>query len=249
MSGHSKWSTIKRKKGKADEARGRLFTKLIREITVAARNGGGDIEANARLRTAVATARANNMPGDNIDRAIRKGTGEEPGVHYDEFSYEAFGPRGVALLIQVMTDNKNRTASEVRHILSRNGAHMGEPGSVSRLFEEKGIITVEKGKAEEDVLLAVVLEAGAEDMKEEDGTFEITTEPENLEPVRSALETNGIEYEEAEVARVPLTTVRLEGDEARRALRIVESLEDNDDVQKVFANFDIPDHVMEEIAG
>ena len=249
MSGHSKWSTIKRKKGKADAARGRLFTKLIREITVAARSGGGDPEANPRLRTAVTLAKSNNMPGDNIDRAIRKGTGEEPGVHYDEFSYEAFGPKGVGILIQVLTDNKNRTASEVRHILTRHGAHMGEPGSAARLFEEKGLITVEKGKVEEEALLAVVLEAGAEDMKEEDETFEITTAPENLEAVREALEKTGIEYAEAELARVPQMTVLLEGDEARRILRIVESLEENDDVQKVFANFDIPDSVMEEIAG
>lgn len=248
MSGHSKWATIKRKKGKADAARGRIFTRLIREITIAARHGGGDPAGNPRLRTAIMAAKSSNMPGDNIERAIRKGTGAEPGVTYEECTFEAYGPGGVGILVLVQTDNKNRTVGEVRHIFTKHGGRMGEPNSAARLFEEKGIITVDKSKADEDTLLALALEAGAEDMKEEDGTFEISTLPSSFYAVREALEARQIPCESAEIARVPITAVRLEGDDARKVLRLVEAVEEQEDVQKVFANFDIPDHVLEEIA-
>ena len=249
MSGHSKWSTIKRKKGKLDAQRGRVFTKLIREITVAARHGGGDPVGNPSLRSAMAAARAANMPMENIERAIRRGTGEEPGVQYEELVYEAFAPGGTALLIKVLTDNKNRTGGEVRHILTRYGARMGEPGSVSRLFAERGLISVPAATGvEEDSLMELILEAGADDMELDDGVFEIRTSPHALEPVREALEKARIAYESAEVARVAHMPVRLEGDDARKVLRVVEALEEQDDVQNVFANFDIPDSVMEEMA-
>jgi YebC/PmpR family DNA-binding regulatory protein len=249
MSGHSKWSTIKRKKGKLDAARGRVFTKLIREITVAARNGGGDANGNPTLRSAMIAARAANMPMENIERAIRRGTGEEPGVHYDEAVYEAFAPGGTAILIKVLTDNKNRTSSEIRHILTRHGARMGEPGSVSRLFMERGVIEVPLAAGmDEDAIMAVVLDAGADDLIVEDGICEIKTAPENLEPVREALEKSKIAYESAEVARIAHVTVRLEGEEAKRILKVMEALEEQDDVQKVFANFDIPESMMEEMS-
>jgi YebC/PmpR family DNA-binding regulatory protein len=249
MSGHSRWSTIKRKKGKADAQRGRLFTKLIRELTVSARAGGGDPDANPRLRTAVAAARQANMPQENIDRAVRRGTGDEPGVSYEEAVYEAYGPGGVAIMVEVLTDNRKRTASEVRHILTKYGARMGEPGSVGRLFEQRGLLTVERDQADEDRLMEVALEAGAEDIKEEQSYFEITTAPEALEGVRAALEESSIRYESAELARIPQHTVKLESDEARRILRIVESLEEQEDVQKVFCNFDISYEEMEKIAA
>lgn len=248
MSGHSKWSTIKRRKGKADAARGRIFTRLIREITIAARHGGGDPNGNPRLRAALTTAKQSNMPNDNIERAIRKGTGAEPGVTYEECTFEAYGPGGVGILVLVQTDNKNRTVGEVRHIFTKHGGRMGEPNSAARLFEEKGIITVDKGKVDEDTLLALVLDAGAEDMKEEDGAFEISTAPGRFYAVRDALEGKQIAFESAEVARVPVTTVRLDGDDARKVLRLVEAVEEQEDVQKVFANFDIPDSVLEEIS-
>lgn len=250
MSGHSKWSTIKRKKGKLDAQRGRIFTKLIREITVAARNGGGDPAGNPTLRSAMIAARAANMPMDNIERAIRRGTGEEPGVQYEEAVYEAYAPGGTAILIKTLTDNKNRTGGEVRHILTRFGARMGEPGSVSRLFAERGLISVPVADGvDEDRLMELVLDAGAEDMELDDGVFEIRTTPGALEPVREALEKASIAYESAEVARVAHLSVRLEGDEAKKVLRVMEALEEQDDVQKVWANFDIDESVMEELAG
>ncbi len=248
MSGHSKWSTIKRKKGKLDQQRGKLFTKLIREITVAARTGGGDPDANPRLRTAIENARAANMPAVNIEKAIKRGTGELPGVAYEEHTYEGYGPQGVAILIEVLTDNRNRTTSEIRHILSKNGGHLGEAGCVSWMFHLKGSITVEKEKVNEDELMALALEAGAEDVKDEADYFEIVTAPGDLEKVKKALDERGIEYSSAQLTRSPQTVVRVEGKHAEQVLRLMDAIEEHDDVQRVYANFDVPDEVMERMS-
>jgi len=244
MSGHSKWSTIKRKKGAKDAARSKVFSKLIKEVTVAARLGGGDLNGNPRLRLAVGKARAANMPADNIKRAIQKGTGELEGVHYDEILYEAFGPGGVAILIEAMTDNRNRTVGEVRHVLDRNGGNLAQTGAVSHLFTIAGSISVEAGKVDEDTVMAAALEGGADDVRSDGETYEILTPPGLLEAVCQALDAAGIVYETAEIARIPTTTVALEGGKAHTMLKMMDLLEDLDDVQKVYANFDISEDEM-----
>ncbi len=249
MSGHSKWSTIKRKKGKADQERGRVFTKLIKEITVAARFGGGDADANPRLRTAILAAKSSSMPADNIKRAIQKGTGELEGVSYDEITYEGYGPGGVAVLVQVLTDNKNRVVAEVRHLFSKYGGNMGETGSVGWIFSKCGVIEVESSKISEDTLLELALESGATDMTTEGDIFEITTPVAAFEAVRSAIEAKGIPMASAEVTLVPSTTVKLEGKHAESMIKLMDALEDNDDVQKVYANFDIDDATLERLSA
>jgi YebC/PmpR family DNA-binding regulatory protein len=245
MSGHSKWSTIKRKKGKADAQRGRIFTRLIKEITVAARNGGGDPDSNPRLRTAIQSAKDANMPSDNIDRAIKKGTGELPGVKYEEFTYEGYGPNGEAILVETLSDNKNRTTADIRHIFTKYNGSLGESGCVAWIFEQKGYILVDEGKCDEETIFDVALEAGADDIRSENGSFEIITMPEHFETVRQAIADHGIEYAQAEVNKLPKNLVQLDGNEAQKTLRLMEALEDHDDVQKVYANFDIDESIME----
>lgn len=246
MSGHSKWSQIKRKKGKTDAARGKLFTKLIREISVAARMGGPDPSANARLRLAVQAARDNNMPMDNIHKAIKKATGEGDGARFDELSYEGYGPKGFALLIETLTDNKNRTTAEIRHVLTKHNGNLGENGCVAWLFQKKGVIWVSKEQCDEETLLGVVLDAGAEDVKDEEDGFEVTCAPENFETLCETLKERNIPYQSAEIQNIPSTLVALEDHDARMALKVVEMLESLDDVQRVSANFDIPDEIMHE---
>ncbi|HEV2881740.1 MAG TPA: YebC/PmpR family DNA-binding transcriptional regulator [Pyrinomonadaceae bacterium] len=245
MSGHSKWHTIKHKKGALDAKRGKLFTKLIKELTVAARTGGGDPEANARLRKAVSDAKAGNMPNDTIARAIRRGTGEEEGVNYDEITYEGTGPGGVAIIVEAMTDNRNRTVAEIRHAFSKYGGNLGVSGSQSWNFEKKGYIVVEKAAKSEDELFEIVTEAGAEDLRDDEDNFEIITTPEEFEAVHEAVKKAGIEPQVAEVEMVPKSYVKLEGADARQMLKLMEILEDHDDVQKVSANFDIDEAEME----
>jgi YebC/PmpR family DNA-binding regulatory protein len=249
MSGHSKWSTIKRKKGAADAKRGKVFTKIIKEIIIAARSGGGDMNANPRLRTAVLAAKAENMPRDNIDRAIKKGTGELEGVNYEEFTYEGYGPGGVAMLLEVLTDNKNRTVADVRHIFSKQNGNLGEAGCVSWVFEKKGLISFDKTGVDEDRLIEVALDAGALDVKDTGKEFDVTTPPGTFEEVKKKLETTGFKSTYGEVTMVPQTTVRLSGKEAEQMLRLMEGLEDSDDVQKVYANFDIADEEMERLSA
>jgi YebC/PmpR family DNA-binding regulatory protein len=249
MSGHSKWSTIKRKKGAADAKRGKAFTKIIKEIMVAARMGGGDVNANPRLRTAVLAARAENMPKDNIDRAIKKGTGELEGVTYEEFTYEGYGPGGVAMMLEVLTDNKNRTVADVRHVFSKHSGNLGEAGCVSWMFEKKGLILVDKTGVDEDKLLEVALDAGALDVKDNGKEFEVTVSPSSFEEVRKKLEEAGYKPTYSDVTMVPQTTVRLAGKEAEQMLKLMEGLEDSEDVQKVYANFDIADEVMERLSA
>ena len=244
MSGHSKWHSIKHKKGALDAKRGKLFTKFIKEITVAARSGGGDPDANARLRKAISDAKAGNMPNDTIDRAVRRGTGEEEGVHYEEITYEGYGPGGVALLIQSMTDNRNRTVAEIRHIFSKNGGNLGESGSVGWMFEKKGYIVVNKSAKPEEELFDIVIEAGADDLRDDEDNFEIITSPDNFESVSTALKGAGIETQVAEIEMVPQNYIKLEGGDARQMLKLMEALEDHDDVQKVSANFDISEADM-----
>jgi len=244
MSGHSKWHSIKHKKGALDAKRGKLFTKFIKEITVAARSGGGDPEGNARLRKAIADAKAGNMPNDTIDRAIRRGTGEEAGVSYDEITYEGYGPGGVALMVQSMTDNRNRTVAEIRHIFSKNGGNLGESGSVGWMFEKKGYIVVDKGAKSEEELFDLAIEAGADDLRDDEDTFEIITSPEAFDGVLAAIKKAGIEPQVAEVEMMPQNYVHLEGGDARQMLKLMEALEDHDDVQKVSANFDISEADM-----
>ncbi len=249
MSGHSKWSTIKRKKGKADAERGRMFTRLIKEITVAARSGGGDPESNPRLRTAVNTAKAANMPADNIKRAIQKGTGELPGTTYEETTYEGYGPAGVAVYIEAMTDNKNRTVSEIRHIFSRFSGNLGENGCVAWMFEKQGIINVEISKCDEDTLMEIALEAGATDMTRQGDVFEIVAPWSDLDSVREAIEAKSIPVASYEVAMIPSNTVKLNEKQAETMLKLMEAIEDHDDVQNVWGNFDIDDKIMEKLAG
>jgi len=249
MSGHSKWSTIKRKKGALDAKRGKIFTKLIKEITVAARLGGGDPTGNPRLRTAIQAAKTANMPQDNINRAIAKGTGELEGVSYEEYAYEAYGPGGVAMLIQVLTDNRNRTGSDVRHIISRYSGSLAEPNAVAWNFEKKGFFVVPQEGVDEETLMDAVLEAGAEDMVPSDGQFEVQSSPEDFEDVREALEKKGIPLDSAEVTMIPKSTVQLEGKAAEQMLRLMEALEDSDDVQNVYANFDISMEEMEKVSA
>jgi YebC/PmpR family DNA-binding regulatory protein len=249
MSGHSKWSTIKRKKGAADAKRGKLFTKIIKEIMVAARFGGGDANANPRLRAAVLAAKAENMPKDNIERAIKKGTGELEGIHYEDLTYEGYGPGGVAMLLEVLTDNKNRTVADVRHVFSKHNGNLGESGCVSWMFEKKGLILVDKGGVDEDRLIEVALDAGALDVNDTGKEFEVKTDSANFEAVKKALDDAKIKASYAEVTMVPQTTVRLTGKEAEQMLKLMEGLEDSDDVQKVYANFDIPDEEMERLSA
>ncbi len=245
MSGHSKWSTIKRKKGAADAKRGQVFTRLIREITVAAKFGGGDPDGNPRLRTAIDAAKAENMPKDNIDRAIKKGTGELEGVSYEEITYEAYAPGGVAMLIEVMTDNKNRTAADVRHILSKRGGSLAKAGSVAYLFEGKGVFTVDKDGVDEEKLMEIALEAGAEDVKDEEDVFEVHCAPTDFNTVSLALEKAGIKPSASEVTKLPSTTVAVtDAGEAGRVLKLMDALDECDDVQQVFANFDINDELL-----
>ena len=249
MSGHSKWSTIKRKKGALDAKRGKIFTKLIKEITIAARLGGGDPDGNPRLRTAIQTAKGANMPQDNIARAIAKGTGELEGVNYEECAYEGYGPNGVAILISVLTDNRNRTGAEIRHILTKNNGTMAEPNAVAWNFEKKGLFLVLQESVDEETLMELALEAGAEDFESTDDLFEIHTSPDAFETVREALEQSEIPAESAELAMLPKSTVKLEGKEAEQMLRLMEALEDNDDVQNVYANFDISEEQMAEASA
>jgi YebC/PmpR family DNA-binding regulatory protein len=245
MSGHSKWHTIKHKKGAADAKRGKVFTRLIKELTVAARHGGGDPGLNPRLRTIIADAKAANMPRENIERAIRRGTGEEPGVHYEEITYEGYGPGGVALLIQSLTDNKNRTVGEVRFILGKYNGNLAAENSVAWMFTRKGQVFVEKDKADEEKLLNAALEAGADDMSDDGGVWEIICAPENFETVRDAVKALGVEPANAEVAMVPQNYVKLQGSDARTMLKLMEALDDHDDVQHVWANFDIEEKEIE----
>jgi YebC/PmpR family DNA-binding regulatory protein len=246
MSGHSKWHTIKHKKGALDAKRGKIFTKLIKEITVAARTGGtGDVDANARLRKAVTDAKAQNMPNDTIDRAVKRGTGELEGVNYDEITYEGYGIGGVAVLVETMTDNRNRTVAEIRHIFSKNGGNMGEAGSVAWMFDKKGYIVVDKAAKSEDELFEIVTEAGADDMQDEGDVFEIYTSPENYEAVDEAIKKAGIEPQASEISMIPQNYIKLEGEDARKMLKLYEAIDDNDDVQKVYANFDIDESEME----
>lgn len=249
MSGHSKWATIKRKKGKLDAERGRMFTKLIKEITVAARQGGGDPEANPRLRTAIATAKAANMPADNIKKAIHKGTGELPGVNYEEVTYEGYGPAGVAIYLTVTTDNKNRTVAEIRHIFSRFNGNLGENGCVSWMFEKKGVITVPTNVVDEDTLMEIALDAGALDLSNQGDVFEVATPANDLEKVRAALEKKSIPVQSAETTMIPQNTIRLDERQAETMLKLYEALEEHDDVQKVYANFDIDESLMNKLAG
>ncbi|HAO21617.1 MAG: transcriptional regulator [Desulfobacteraceae bacterium IS3] len=244
MSGHNKWSTIKHKKGAADARRGKIFTKLIKEITVAAKMGGGDPAANPRLRSAVLAAKAENMPKDNVERAIKKGTGELEGVTYEEITYEGYGPGGAAVLVEVMTDNKNRAVADIRHIFSKSGGNMGENGCVSWMFKKKGYFSIDKKAAEEDKLMEIALEAGAEDVRDDGDAFEVITAPEDFEAVKKALDTALIKYQDAEVTMLPQNTVSLQGKEAEQIMRLMEILEDNDDVQKAYTNADIPDDMM-----
>ena len=246
MSGHSKWHTIKHKKGALDAKRGKIFTKLIKEITVAARTGGsGDVDSNARLRKAVTDAKGLNMPNETIDRAIKRGTGQLEGVAYDEITYEGYGPSGVAVLVETMTDNRNRTVAEIRHVFSKNGGNMGEAGSVAWMFDKKGYIVVDKAAKSEDELFEIAIEAGADDMQDQGEVFELFTSPENFEAVSDAIKAAGIEPQAAEVSMIPQNYIKLEADDAKTMMKLYEALDDNDDVQKVYANFDIDESDME----
>jgi len=244
MSGHSKWATIKRKKAATDQARGKLFSKYIKEITIAARHGGGDPEANPRLRGAVAAAKAVNMPSANIDRAIKRGTGEIEGVSYEETQYEGYGPGGVALLVEVATDNRNRTAADVRHIFTKHGGNLGEAGSVSYLFKARGVILVDKSAASEDALIETVLDAGADDVNTEGESYEVLTPPGRLEAVKEALAAKNVPIQSAELTKISSIQVSLSEKDAELVLRLVDALEDHEDVQKVYANFNVPDEVL-----
>ena len=250
MSGHSKWSSIKHKKAKVDAARGKIFTRLIKELTVSARIGGGDPTMNPRLRTAIQTAKQANMPAKNIDSAIKKGTGELPGVVYEEVTYEGYGPGGVALYINTMTDNKNRTVAEIRHLLSKYGGNLGETGSVAWMFEKKGLIKVARENYDEEELFMIVIDAGAEDMETEDSDFyEIYTDADELANVQSKLEENDISLDSVDRTMIPKNTVNLDEKQAEQMLKLMEILDDHDDVQDIFANFDIDDEVIDKIAG
>jgi len=250
MSGHSKWSQIKHKKKAQDAKRGKLFTKLIREIMVAARIGGGDPAGNPRLRAAIEAAKSSNMPKENIERAIKKGTGELEGVTYEEVTYEGYGPGGVAVLVEALTDNRQRAVADVRHIFAKHGGNLGEPGSVAWMFEKKGIMTVEKTSIDEDTLMDVALEAGAEDLEDQGDSWEVRTSPREFETVRSKIEEAGIVLADAKVDMVPRNLVEIQDQrQAEQVLKLMDALEDNDDVQNVYANFDIPDEILERLGG
>ena len=244
MSGHSKWSSIKHKKGATDAKRGKIFSKLNKEITVAARTGGGDPSANPRLRTAIQAAKSENMPKDNIERAIKKGTGELEGVNYEESTYEGYGPGGAAVLIESLTDNRNRAVADIRHILTKGGGNLGENGCVSWMFDSKGYIDVEKKAVDEDKLMETAIEAGAEDVREDTDSFEIITEPGDFEAVKTAIDNASIPYVVAEITMLPHTTLELKGKQAEQMIKLMETLEDCDDVQKVYTNADIPDELV-----
>ena len=249
MAGHSKWAQIKHKKAHVDAKRGKIFSKIVKEIAVAARLGGGDVTGNPRLRNAIEKAKEENMPQDNIKRAIMKGTGELPGVSYEETLYEGYGPGGVGILIEALTDNKNRTTPEIRHIMSKHGGNMGDAGCVSWMFTKKGYILVEKSRIDEDSLMAAALEAGAEDMKNDpkEDSYEIISSPEDMDTIKDALETSGIPVSLAEITMLPTTYVTLDERSAEQMLKLVEILEDHDDTQNVYTNFDIPEEVMAKV--
>ncbi|HNY91437.1 MAG: putative transcriptional regulatory protein [bacterium ADurb.Bin431] len=247
MSGHSKWATIKRKKEKTDAARGRAFTRLIKEITIAARHGGGDETSNPRLRTAVLAAKAANMPAANIDRAVKRGTGELPGVNYEEITYEGYGPGGVAVYMEVLTDNKNRTVAEIRHLLSKYNGALGESGSVAWMFSKKGVIMVPSKNTTEDDLMMATLDAGADDIAAEEEYFRVTTEVNKLEAVKKALEAAKIGYESAEITMEPANQVKVEGKAAESVIKLMDALEEHEDIQNVYANFDIDEKTLEEM--
>jgi YebC/PmpR family DNA-binding regulatory protein len=249
MSGHSRWSQIKRKKGKTDVQRGKLFSKILREITVAARAGGGDPKGNMRLKAAIESARGANMPAENVKRAVQKGTGELPGEQYEEVTYEGYAPGGVAVLLNTLTDNKNRTGPEIRHIFEKQGGRMGTPGSVAWMFDRRGVIHVDAERIKEDDLLEIALDAGAVDVKQVEKAFEITTAPDEMERVRQGLEQKGVPVLEASAAFLPQNTVRVEGKDAAAVLRLIEALEEQDDVQSVYSNYDIPDEVLDAISA
>ncbi len=249
MSGHSKWSTIKRKKGATDAKRGKIFTKLIKEITVAARFGGGDADANPRLRTAINAAKSENMPKDNIERGIKKGTGELEGTTYEEVVYEGYGPGGAAVLVESLTDNKNRAVADIRHVFSKSGGSLGEGGCVAWMFQKKGLLVLEKNGVDEETLMEVALDAGAEDIRDEESTFEVITALEDYEGVKKALDEKALPYTLSEITMLPASTVKLEGKEAEQMLRLMDGLEDSDDVQQVYSNFDISDQTLQEIGG
>jgi len=253
MSGHSKWATIKRKKAATDSARGRLFTRLIKEITIAARNGGGNLDGNPRLRLAIQTAKTNNMPADNIKRAIQKGTGELPGVAYEEITYEGYGPSGAAILVDVVTDNANRTVSEIRHIFSRNNGNLGQSGSVAWIFHKKGHIVIpstgQKKPLSEDDILGVILDAGADDLQADGGTFSVMTAPPAFEAVKKALEDTGIVLETASLQMIPQNTVKVTGKDAENLMKLMDALEEHDDVQNVSSNFDIDDKELASLSS
>ena len=246
MSGHSKWHSIKHKKGAIDAKRGRMFTKVIKEITIAARIGGGDAEGNPRLRKAVADAKELNMPADNIKRAIMKGTGELEGGQLEELQYEGYGPGGVALIVEVVTDNRNRTVSEIRHVFSKNGGNMGEAGSVAWMFHKKGYIAIEKSKADEETLMTLAIDAGADDFATEESSYEIYTSPEVFEKVLSAVKTKGIQPETSEISMIPQNYVKVEGKVAHQVVKLMEALDEHDDVQHVYGNFDIEESELAE---
>jgi len=247
MSGHSKWATTKHKKAAIDSKRGKIFTKVIKEITVAARIGGGDPEGNARLRTVIQKAKEANMPADNIKKAIQKGTGELPGVSYEEAVFEGYGPGGVAIIATIMTDNRNRTVPEIRHIFGKHGGNMGEAGCVSWMFDKKGYIVVEGGKVDEEKLMNIIVEAGAEDMRRDGDNFEVITTPGDLEKVKKMIEDEGIAVALSEVTMLPRTYMELDDKSAMQVLRLIEALEDNDDVQNVYSNINVRDEVLENI--
>jgi YebC/PmpR family DNA-binding regulatory protein len=249
MSGHSKWATIKHKKGALDAKRGKIFTRLIKEISIAAKNGGGDADTNPRLRTAIAAAKAENMPADNIKRAVQRGTGELPGAVYEEFTLEGYGPGGVALLAEINTDNRNRTVSEIRHVFSKNGGNMAEAGAVAWMFHKKGDILVAKSTAKEDDLMNIILEAGGEDLKDDGDNWEVLTDPTAYEGVLEAVKKAGIEPVSSSVAMIPQNYIKLEGQAANTMIRLMEALEEHDDVQNVHSNFDIDQKLLEEVAG
>lgn len=245
MSGHSKWATIKHKKAAADTQRGKVFTKLIKEITIAARFGGGKSDANSRLRVAIEKAKASNMPASNIERAVKKGTGELPGVSYEEITYEGYGPAGVAILVEALTDNKNRTTADVRNIFSKKGGNLAGSGSVNWMFQKKGFIVVNNNQVDEENLMSLALDSGAEDLSTETDTFEIVTSPRDFENVKKALADGKIEMELTEITMIPTSTIKIsDKSQAQQILSLVEALEDNDDVQNVYANFDISDEIL-----
>lgn len=246
MSGHSKWASIKHKKAATDAKRGAAFTKLIRELTTAAKHGGGNPESNTRLRSAISRAKAQSMPTSNIENAIKKGTGELPGIVYEEISYEGYGPKGIAVMVDTLTDNKNRTTSELRNIFSKKGGNLAGAGSVAWIFQKKGIIVIDKKEAEEEKLMNIVIEAGAEDMKTEENIYEVTTSPNDFENVKKTIEGKNIKIQNAEITMIPSSTIKVEGQDAKVVIELIETLEEHEDVQHVYANFDIPDEILEQ---